>query len=115
MSGHWTVRLSAVAEGDYVAILRWTRQHFGQIQARAYASTLQSALLELRQGPQLPGSRGGDEISPGLRLLHVARHGRKGRHFILYRADPEYTRVTVMRILHDSMDLPRHRPAADTD
>ncbi len=113
MSGPWTVRLSASAERDYVAILRWTRQHFGPLQARTYAATLQAAQTELCEGPLLPGSGSADEIEPGLRLLHVARHGRNGRHIVFYRADAEDTRIIVARLLHDSMDLPRHLHHAD--
>ena len=43
-------------------------------------------------------------------VLHVARRGRQGRHFVLYRADSqaETPVIDVLRLLHDSMDLPRH-------
>jgi toxin ParE1/3/4 len=37
----------------------------------------------------------------------VAREGRRGRHFVLFRAGPEQT-IEVLRILHDAMDLSRH-------
>jgi toxin ParE1/3/4 len=47
--------------------------------------------------------------------MHVTRNGRKGRHFVLFRADADADAVSrqidVLRILHDSMDLARHRPA----
>ena len=33
----WQVRLTAVAEADFQDILRWTLDHFGAAQARAYA------------------------------------------------------------------------------
>jgi len=45
----------------------------------------------------------------GLRTLHVARHGRRGRYFLLYRA-VEGRIIEIGRILQDRMDLPRHLP-----
>lgn len=49
-------RLAASAEADYRNILRWTAEHFGTQQARRYAETLQSAIEELIEGPDVPGS-----------------------------------------------------------
>ena len=62
----------------------------------------------------LLGSRTRDEILPGLRALHVARHGRRGRHIILYRAGPE-REIEIMRILHDGMELRRHLPTGESN
>ena len=47
--------------------------------------------------------------------LHVARKGRKGRHFVVFRVarDPDHDVIEVLRLLHDSMDLQRHLPAVD--
>ena len=62
------------------------------------------ALAALYEGPYLPDSQPRDEVRPGLRSLHVARKGRRSRHFILYPTrDAE--RIEVVRILHDSMDI----------
>jgi toxin ParE1/3/4 len=47
----------------------------------------------------------------GLRTLHVARRGRRGSHFLIYRAAPKST-IEIVRILHDRMDLKRHVPFA---
>jgi hypothetical protein len=38
--------------------------------------------------PDVAGSKARDEIMRGLRILHGARHGRRGRHFLLYRVAP---------------------------
>ena len=106
----WRVRLAAVAEEDFRNILRWTAERFGETQARLYAETLTRTVETLTAGPRVPGSQGRDEIAEGLMTLHVARGGRKGRHMVLYRvgapADPPV--IDVLRLLHDSMDLPRH-------
>ena len=115
MKRRWTVRLAEAAGQDYQAILRWTVENFGRAQARTYAKTLSSALQDLSQGPTLAGVRPREEIGPCIHTLHVARRGRKGRHFIVFRVDPglDAPVIEVLRLLHDSMDLPRHLPAAN--
>ena len=42
----------------------------------------------LRTVRNVAGSKARDEIMPGLRTLHVARRGRRGRHFSLVPASP---------------------------
>lgn len=111
----WSVRLAAAVEADFEAIIAWTVTQFGDIQARAYAETLTLAIGALIDGPGLPGVKARPEIGKQLFTLHVARKGRRGRHFILFRAnaDPSRPMIDVLRILHDSMDLERH--VADED
>jgi toxin ParE1/3/4 len=110
MSGRrWRVRIGAVAELDFANILKWTAKNFGAQQSRIYRDTLVRAIGELANGPDLAGSKARDEIMPGLRTLHVARHGRRGRHFLLYRIAKGQI-IEVGRILHDQMDLRRHLP-----
>jgi toxin ParE1/3/4 len=53
------------------------------------------------------GTRARDDIRPDVRTLHVARQGRKGRHFVVFR-EAEGGMIDVLRLIHDSMDLPRH-------
>lgn len=115
MKHRWTIRLAEAAGQDYQAILRWTVENFGRAQARTYAKTLNSALQDLAQGPSLTGVRPREDIGPGIHALHVARHGRKGRHFVVFRIvpSPDTSIIEVLRLLHDSMDLPRHLPAAN--
>jgi toxin ParE1/3/4 len=105
----WRVRLGAVAEVDFANILKWTTENFGARQAAIYRDTLVQAIGELAKGPDVPGSRARNEIKPGLRTLHVARHGRRGRHFLLFRAVEDQV-IEIGRILHDQMDLKRHLP-----
>jgi toxin ParE1/3/4 len=110
----WRVRLGAAAELDFANILKWTTENFGALQSRAYRGTLVKAIAELSDGPDVAGSKARGEIMPGLRTLHVARRGRRGSHFLIYRAAPEST-IEIVRILHDSMDLKRHVPLALDD
>ncbi|MFM9968186.1 MAG: type II toxin-antitoxin system RelE/ParE family toxin [Burkholderiales bacterium] len=111
----WTIRLTAAAEADFAEILRWTATKFGDAQARIYAETLAAALDDLVAGPTVIGAKKRDDILMGLFTLHVARKGRKGRHFVMFRvaSDPDQNVIEILRILHDAMDLPRHLPPAD--
>lgn len=115
MKQRWTIRLAEAAGQDYQAILRWTVENFGRAQARTYAKTLNSALQDLAQGPDVIGARPREDIGPDIHTLHVARHGRKGRHFVVFRISPspDALIIEVLRLLHDSMDLPRHLTAAN--
>ena len=111
----WTVRLTAAAEADFEEILRWTVDQFGEAQARIYAETISAALNDLAAGPTIVGARKRDDILKGIFTLHVARKGRKGRHFVMFRVGraPEREVIEVLRLLHDAMDLQRHLPSAE--
>jgi len=106
---HWTIRLAAAAESDIDDILTWTVQQFGKRQARIYATTLNSAISALTEGPEVRGVKHRNDIARGLLSLHVAQGRRKGRHLVLFRIGRSHEHVIeVLRILHDVMDLPRH-------
>jgi toxin ParE1/3/4 len=107
----WRVRLGAAAELDFANILKWTTENFGARQSRVYRDTLVHAIGELADGPDVAGSKARDEIMSGLRTLHIARRGRRGSHFPMYRVVPKST-IEIVRILHDRMDLQRHVPSA---
>ncbi len=106
----WRVRLGVAAEVDFANILKWTTENFGARHSRAYRDTLVQAIGELADGPNVAGSRARDEIMAGIRTLHVARRGRRGSHFLMYRAAPNST-IEIVRILHDRMDIQRHVPS----
>ena len=108
-AGPWKIRLSQAAETDFAQILRTTLDSFGQRQVEIYRATLLDALAALALGPDAPGSAPRDEILPGLRSLHVARQGRRGRHFIMYRASNGNT-IDIVRILYDGLELANHIP-----
>ena len=108
----WTVRLAAQAEIDFADIVTWTAQTFGELQAETYAETLTLAIEALHDGPELLGAKPRDDIEPGIRTLHVARQGRNGRHFVVFR-EAQNQCIDVLRLLHDSMDLAKHIPDAN--
>lgn len=116
-STFWPVRLSAMAEADFEGIVTWTAQRFGADQALTYAETLSEALVALSGGPATIGVKARDDIGLGLHTLHVARLGRKGRHFILFRVGSSEGRpcIDVLRVLHDAMDIARHLSSDEPD
>ena len=65
-TGTWDVRLTNAALSDYREILLWTRQHFGERQAVAYANALDDALAELSDGPALAGAKLREDLGHGL-------------------------------------------------
>jgi len=103
----WCVELTLDAERDFAEIVRWTRKTFGAWQAQTYKATLREALKALHSGPNITGVKRRDDLGPGIHTLHVARNGRKGRHFIVFRTGGGQT-IDVLRLLHDSMDLANH-------
>jgi toxin ParE1/3/4 len=110
----WHVSLTAAAQADLREIVGWTVQHFGSVQADAYAEILTAAIEALDAGPNILGAKRRDDIMKGLHTLHVAREGKRGRHFVLFRVDAGHTqrRIEILRLLHDAMDLARHLSAS---
>ena len=104
----WSIRVARSAQQDIAAIRAWTRERFGARQALAYARTLALALQALGEaGPDVAGARLRGDLGQDIRVLHVARQGRHGRHFVVFRPGGKH-RIDVLRILHDSMDLTQH-------
>jgi len=104
---NWSVRWTKRASLDHAAIIRWTVIHFGARQATLYMETLALAVAALNKGPELPGCKTRPELGEGIRTLHIARGGRKGRHFIVYRV-ADSCHIEILRLLHDSMELAGH-------
>ena len=102
----WRVRLGAAAELDFANIVKWTTENFGARQSRVDQNPLVQAIGELAEGPDVADSKARDEIMPSLRTVHVARHSRRGSHFLMYRVAPKTT-IEIVRILHDRMELQR--------
>jgi toxin ParE1/3/4 len=111
-SAEWQVRLSAAARRDFIEIIRWTTRRFGADQARRYSEAINRLLAELAAGPELAGSRSRADLGPTVRVVVIARHGRRARHLLVYRVTGG-SRLEVIRILHDAMDLARHVPGND--
>jgi toxin ParE1/3/4 len=109
MSLAWHIRLAGQAEQDLLDITQWTAENFGTRQAEHYAETIALAIEALHDGPEILGAKVRDEIGTGIRTLHVARQGRKGRHFVAFSVSEGHI-INVLRLLHDGMDLAKHLP-----
>lgn len=107
MSG-WTVRLADRAAQDVEDIFDWTLEQFGPLQLESYTDVINDALEVLNAGPQLIDVRRRPELGDDVATLHVARHGNKGRHQLVFRVDETTCLIEILRVLHDSMDLQRH-------
>lgn len=86
--------LAPQAAADLREIVRHTRQTWGVEQARRYREELEVALQRLSLTPNMGRRR--DEIVPAIRSFRVAAHIA----FYVQRKN----RVTIVRILHPSMD-----------
>ena len=104
MSG-WAVRLADRAAQDVEDILYWTLVQFGPLQLESYADVINDALST---GPQLIDVCRRPELGGGVATLHVARHGRKGGHQLVFRVDETVCLIEILRVLRDSMDLVLH-------
>jgi toxin ParE1/3/4 len=103
------IRLANQAELDLLEISKWTTKNFGIQQAEHYAETMTLAIEALHDGPEILGTKVRGDIAKGIHTLHVARQGRKGRHFVVFSIS-EGRVINVLRLLHDSMDLAKHLP-----
>jgi len=103
----WKVRQTRGSRQDRAQIIRWTIRQFGTRQAEIYAETIALAIASLRDCPNITGVKQRDDLGSGIHTLHVARNGRKGRHFIVFRVSGAHI-IDVLRLLHDNMDLINH-------
>ena len=87
--------LAAGAVADWLEIIRYTKQKWGQTQAQRYREELDLALQQLGLVPGRGRSR--ETIAFGLRSFPVAQHIA----FYIERKD----RIVVLRILHPRMNV----------
>lgn len=85
------------AEADIVDIWHHTIERWGFDQAVKYDATIQSRIEGLATGAT--ASRRAEEVGPGLRRAVV------GSHVVFFREDA--AAVTVVRVLHQRMDVGR--------
>nr|WP_240635062.1 type II toxin-antitoxin system RelE/ParE family toxin [Pseudomonas hunanensis] len=107
--------MSPQACSDIADTLRFTEVRLGQSVKNRYQDLLQTTFHCIAVQPTLPGSRMRDELSPGLRSLHLSfnvlqtTEGRviSPRHVVFYRIGRDQV-IEVIRILHDAMEDTRH-------
>lgn len=110
-------RLSDAAQTDFMDILAWTHEQFGEAARLRYESLIVAALRDAATQPDRPGSITRPELGAGVRSWHLRLsrdHAGKGaqvvrqpRHFLVYRFERPALLV-LGRELHDAMELARH-------
>ncbi len=91
--------LTAAARKDIIDIGRFTTEKWGKRQRDKYLKQLDDGFKLLARQPEI--GRAADDIKPGYKKFS------QGSHIIFYRAGTE-SRIVVIRILHNSMDVDQH-------
>lgn len=91
--------LSPRARRDFIDILRFTGETWGERQLQVYRNKIDDALQLLAHNPALGRS------SPDLPATHKLYF--VGSHVVVYRDQASV--IAVVRILHQRMSLGRHR------
>ena len=94
-------KITPEADSDLIGIYVHGFKNFGEIQAEKYFSELEDCFHLLSETPLI--SRERTEFDPPVRIH------QHGRHLIIYVIRGDF--ILIIRILHDSMDLPRHLPS----
>jgi toxin ParE1/3/4 len=105
---------TAMALQDVAAIQDWTLTRFGESISLRYDRLMEAALADLLAEPTRLGVRHHPAMPQGVFVYHLrfsrtkpTRAGvEKPRHFFVFRVDEDI--LTVLRVLHDSMDLAAH-------
>lgn len=109
------VRISPQAYTDIADTLRFTEFRLGEALRSQYQDLLQGTFSSLAEEPTHLNSRARDELSPGLRSLHLSFNvlqmtdGRTitPRHIVFYRTGTDQV-VEILRVLHDAMEIAQH-------
>lgn len=91
--------LTAAAREDIIAIGRFTADKWGKCQRNKYLKQLDNAFELLARQPDI--GRDADSVKPGYKKYS------QGSHIVFYRAGTA-SRIVVIRILHNSMDVDLH-------
>ena len=92
------VKLSPQARKDFIDILRYTGEKWGEEQLLIYRDKINEALLAISDNPQL--GHGRDDLS-STHLAYLV-----GSHIIIYPKNTDS--VGIIRILHQRMSLAKH-------
>lgn len=92
--------LTSPAKDDLLAIFEYTLRKWGEEQVHIYSAQLESAFVQLAENPLRPGSNPAEKLVKRCRVFKVAHH------VIFYRREADF--LLIARILHESMDFPRH-------
>lgn len=93
-----SVRYSLRANADLEDITDYTARTWGAEQAKTYIRDIRTRIHEIAKGDAVTQRL--DVMNPNLFKARV------NRHLIIYEETAEV--VSILRILHESMDIPRH-------
>ncbi len=112
-------RVTASAQADIIEILSHTEEQFGEAARLRYERLIATAIRDIANDPTRAGTLDREELGLNARTWHLrasrerARSGsgivRRPRHLLLFRMEADGL-VVIGRILHDAMELHRHRP-----
>ena len=88
--------LTGAAEADLRGIIRYTRERWGEAQARSYAAKLRTGIERVAAGSGV--SKDMSALYPGLR-------GSKCEHHYLFCLPRQAAPALVVAILYERMDL----------
>jgi len=91
--------LTVTARKDLIDIGRYTTENWGKRQRDKYLNQLDDAFKLLARQPEI--GRDADDVKPGYKKFS------QGSHIIFYRAGTA-SRIVVIRILHNSMDVEQY-------
>lgn len=113
------IEFAVRARSDIRTALATSREQFGASAQRHYEALIARAQKLLAQDPSRAGVQQSEHLPPSYFLFHV-RHARtrgtppkQPRHIIVFTYTE--TRLTIVRVLHDSMDVPQRVTGSDND
>lgn len=98
MSSHKPIWLSPRARQDFIDILRYTGETWGESQLVLYRNKVNDALIAIGLNPSIGHAR--SDLPPTHRAYLV------GSHMIIYRDTADA--IGIVRILHQRMSIGRH-------
>lgn len=106
----WVVIVSHAAREDIREVRRWSLRVFGERQAKLYTAALKATIKTLTAGTKTIGLRSRPDLPSDVLSLRAPPARSRGRHLLIVRLSETgaRSRVEILRILHDKMDLPRH-------
>lgn len=114
------VEITRPAALDIDGILQTSKRDFGAQAALRYEFLIATAIESLRTNPRQSAVKSSVETASGVCWLHLraARklapaHQRiaKPRHILVFKVETD--RLTILRVLHDAMDLSARLAAPD--
>jgi|CXWL01.1.fsa_nt_gi toxin ParE1/3/4 len=105
-------RVAERARGEIQSALKTSSRNFGPRARRDYKALINRAVALLCEDPKRPGVQQREGMQENVFLFHLRNARTRGqapkqaRHFIVFTFDD--ASLTILRVLHDSMDVEQH-------